>query len=362
MVQRGLILAATLPRFVIVLLFLTCITPRHHCMSFAFSPFRVAGRSWLSRRTPWRDANRMCRTSLFSSASSSNECALPYEKLPYMGVEVRIESRGVDNSDDGELLQQIRSSIDYWQQKDFNSAWLHIPSSRSSLMETLTNDEFSFDLHHVNSTESTIVLKKWLRPNDEDKVPPFATHQVGCAGFVLNDKNELLLVKEWTGPLDNRTPTNSWKLPGGLLDAGETFEEAASREVWEETGIKCDFESVLAFWHRHGLVFGKSDFYFVCLMKPKTHTINLDPNEISAATWMPLHEFVKTQKHPLIWHVLKNAYHVGGDGQPGVDDLQSKTERLTPVVEMSEGIVRFGDRPGHLTYTGNTPFIDETEH
>lgn len=31
-----------------------------------------------------------------------------------------------------------------------------------------------------------------------------------------------------------------WATPGGALDAGETFEEAAKRELFEETGIQTD--------------------------------------------------------------------------------------------------------------------------
>ena len=37
-----------------------------------------------------------------------------------------------------------------------------------------------------------------------------------------------------------------WKLPGGLVDPGESIQEAAIREVWEETGVKTKFKSVLA--------------------------------------------------------------------------------------------------------------------
>ena len=36
----------------------------------------------------------------------------------------------------------------------------------------------------------------------------------------------------------HRPRYDDWSLPKGKLDAGETFEEAALREVWEETGLR----------------------------------------------------------------------------------------------------------------------------
>jgi 8-oxo-dGTP diphosphatase len=37
----------------------------------------------------------------------------------------------------------------------------------------------------------------------------------------------------------HRARYDDWSLPKGKLDAGESFEDAALREVWEEAGLRC---------------------------------------------------------------------------------------------------------------------------
>jgi 8-oxo-dGTP diphosphatase len=52
-----------------------------------------------------------------------------------------------------------------------------------------------------------------------------------AGGVVLDDEGRVVVV--------HRPRYDDWSLPKGKLDAGESFEEAALREVEEETGLRC---------------------------------------------------------------------------------------------------------------------------
>src|SRR5512133_4127659 len=43
----------------------------------------------------------------------------------------------------------------------------------------------------------------------------------------------------------HRPRYDDWSLPKGKLDEGESFEEAALREVWEETGLRVSLDQEL---------------------------------------------------------------------------------------------------------------------
>ncbi len=55
--------------------------------------------------------------------------------------------------------------------------------------------------------------------------------------------------------LNLRSDTNTWGIPGGATELGETLKETASRELKEETNLDCDSFTLLN-------VFSGKDFYF----------------------------------------------------------------------------------------------------
>ena len=56
-------------------------------------------------------------------------------------------------------------------------------------------------------------------------------HFVSCAALVTNQAGEILLVK---------SPLRGWEYPGGLIEPGETFQQALKREVREEAGVEIE--------------------------------------------------------------------------------------------------------------------------
>jgi 8-oxo-dGTP diphosphatase len=58
-----------------------------------------------------------------------------------------------------------------------------------------------------------------------------------CRHPCTDDEGRILLIREARAP-------ETWVLPGGGHEPGETFAETAAREVWEEAGVECEITGV----------------------------------------------------------------------------------------------------------------------
>ncbi|WP_262173606.1 NUDIX hydrolase [Saccharococcus sp. Marseille-Q5394] len=82
----------------------------------------------------------------------------------------------------------------------------------------------------------------------------------GAGVGVFNEKGEILLQRN----LDGR-----WGIPGGFLELGESAEEAARREVLEETGIqigKMDLVTVVSGAQTHTVLNNGHEYYSVTIV------------------------------------------------------------------------------------------------
>ncbi|XP_011031938.1 PREDICTED: nudix hydrolase 8-like isoform X2 [Populus euphratica] len=178
----------------------------------------------------------------------------------------------------------LQVSLSHWKMKGKKGIWLKLPLERSELVPVAVKEGFEY--HHAE--RGYVMLTYWI-PEGPCMLPSNATHQVGVGGFVINDKNEVLVVQEkFYAP----SFADLWKIPTGFILESEEIYTGAVREVKEETGVDTEFVEVIAFRHAHNLDFDKSDLFFVCMLKPLSAQIKVDNLEIQAAKWMPLVEFV----------------------------------------------------------------------
>lgn len=151
-----------------------------------------------------------------------------------------------------------------------------------------------------NSTHYDSIV---LYANDyQELIKDFWSHYKiveAAGGVVYNQKNEALLIFR----------LDSWDLPKGKIDKGETRDEAAVREVQEETGIKTielgDFltTSYHTYKNRKGKRVLKPTYWY----RMQTSDMELTPQaeeNIEKAEWRQIADFLATK--PVIYGGIRD--------------------------------------------------------
>jgi ADP-ribose pyrophosphatase YjhB (NUDIX family) len=250
--------------------------------------------------------SRSCFSKLKFLRNFSSSVLPSLSSGPFKSFTLDFTTRELLNSPSSPLAQELAETSSRLKREGANSLWIRALLKQGDVFNAADKDGFVF--HHASGT--TAYLFKWL-PNDlTNKVPPYATHVCGVGGVVIDDNGQVLVVKERSPRFANV----GWKFPGGMSEIGENFGNTAAREVFEETGVQSTFQSIISLRHTHNATyFGMSDIYVLCMMKPVAgkagREIQIDPNEILEAKWMPSEELESSTPHPLIKHAIRTAIH-----------------------------------------------------
>lgn len=151
---------------------------------------------------------------------------------------------------------------------------------------------------------------------------------LGAAGLVMNRSGEWLVVRKTYGGLKGL-----WSLPAGFVDEDETIDEAAVREVREETGIECNLVGMIGF--RTGVLStGVSDNLGLFLLEPndENQPFSKSAREIAEVAWIHPSKLVEDPDatkmiHELAEEVVESTNYKMSELNPG-DWFGYKTYKL----------------------------------
>ena len=121
---------------------------------------------------------------------------------------------------------------------------------------------------------------------------PIVERQHSAGGVVVRD-GAVLLISTAGG--------RRWQLPKGRLEPGESSEQAAVREVREETGVSGRIVAPLAgvdYWFAEGSskrIRKHVDFFLLDYLEGSE--ANFDPQEVDSAAWFPGEEALARLTH-----------------------------------------------------------------
>ena len=115
-------------------------------------------------------------------------------------------------------------------------------------------------------------------------------YHLGVAVAVFNFQGELLLTRRAPG----KTFPGVWEIPAGSVQAGETSQQAACRELQEETGVSV-IPQELTLLQRQIRPHLHADFY-AAIKNVSLEDIVLQPSETDAARWCSLENWIAEQE------------------------------------------------------------------
>ena len=138
----------------------------------------------------------------------------------------------------------------------------------------------------------------------------YPDHARVAVGAIVFKSNKVLLVRRGKPPAENQ-----WAIPGGRVEVGETLQEAAEREILEETGVAIRaLEPVYTFDVIDRDVDGRVRFHYV-IVDLTADYISGKPragDDASAARWVSSEELASMKVSAKTRQLLKEQFEFGG--------------------------------------------------
>ena len=116
---------------------------------------------------------------------------------------------------------------------------------------------------------------------------------LAVAGLIVKDQKWLVVKKRYGGL------KGKWSLPAGFVEPGETFDQAAIREVHEETGIECKIKGLTGI--RTGVLQNEiSDNLLIFSMEMIGGTLSVQKEELYEAAFLTKGELLKDENTSLL--------------------------------------------------------------
>ena len=167
--------------------------------------------------------------------------------------------------------------------------------------------KISMELMAQVSDKPMEALKDFFVPSEN-----YPTPKVDIRGFVLNEKDEILLAKE--------SVDGKWTIPGGWADIGSTPSEIAKKEIWEETGLEVKVARLLAVYDKQVHPHPPEPYYiykliFLCQITGG----ELKPGfDMLGADFFPMNELPDLSKERILETQTKQLYQIVKSGSEKV--------------------------------------------